>query len=189
MIVVSIIALLVIALYTSVTKQRSKAEDARSKNDLENIKVAFEDYYNDHNCYPPTTWFDSANDCGGASMKPYLPAVPCNKNTGLPYPVEVDSTGCSWYKVYATMQNPSEGDLLTSPVTISSKSYNYGVTSSNITLDTNSGGSLPPGHDYYYCSTSGNCTTLPSNLTCTPTYVDDSNCGNQTTTCPASVCY
>ena len=39
MIVISIIALLVIALYTSVTKQRGKAEDARAKNDLENIKV------------------------------------------------------------------------------------------------------------------------------------------------------
>lgn len=178
LIVVSILAILVISTYFAIGRQRIKAEDARSKNDLERLKIAFEDYYNDKNCYPPPEWFDDASDCGSSNLNPYLSTIVCNKKTGLPYPVQTDDTGCKWYKVYGLLQNPSDPNLLSSPTTIGSYIYNYGVSSSGVSLGTTNGNSpLPPGHNYYYCSAANNCTDLPSNLICSPYYTDDPDCG------------
>jgi prepilin-type N-terminal cleavage/methylation domain-containing protein len=76
LIVVTIILFLMIALYRTIGINVEKARDADRKKDLKEIKVAFENYYNDKNCYPPA---DSLDTCDSTVLAPYLPQVPCDK--------------------------------------------------------------------------------------------------------------
>lgn len=188
MIVVSILAILFIALMVSMQGQRSKGEDARVKSDLDRLKIAFEDYYNDQNCYPPPEWFDSANDCGSSNLQPYLDRIPCDRETGLPYTLRYSPTQCVGYQLYGYLQNsadPSYAQYYEGGTLIG----NYGVTSSNTTLASpgsggsggsgSGGGGGTPTSDYYWCSGVGNCTSYDNTLfSCSPSYSDDPNCGS-----------
>lgn len=206
LIVAAIIGLLVLVATLSMRNQRLKAEDARAKSDLERLKIAFEDYYNDFNCYPPAEWFDEEADCGQDYLAPYLNTLPCDRQTGLPYALERGGAGgCAWYKLYATL---SYADSTTCTPT-GSLLGNYGVASSNTTVTpacslfaspsptpsapgaspgssptptpsapASPPPSYPPGTTLYYCQDIGNCTSYePATQTCTPTYLNDPNCG------------
>lgn len=182
LVVVSILAILVIIALGSIRGNRQKADDARVKGDLNRLKIAFEDYYGDNNCYPPSTYFDEAADCGSEQLRPYLGSIPCNPKTDLPYAYTTDASGCSWYKLYGNLSS-QDIDLLTTPVTIGATSYNYGVSSSNTSVDsTNS--PLPPGHNYYYCSAVNNCTSYnPNTHSCSPSYTDSPECDGGVNKC------
>ena len=174
LVVVSILAILVIIALSAIRGNRQKADDARTKADLARLRIAFEDYYGDHNCYPPPEYFDDANDCGADHLKPYLSSIACSPKTKLPYPVVTDPTGCVWWQTYAILNNPHDEAILNNPLIVGNYSYNYSVTSSNIAGPSDS---LPAGHTYYYCSSINNCTTFNHNIeTCTPHYTDNPNC-------------
>lgn len=104
LLVVGLIAILAAGFIFANAHQLDRAFDAKRKSDLEKIKVAVESYYSDHNCYPTQTHF---NTCGSRNtpqdnppgMSPYLPEVPCDPETKLPYTI-VTSTSCS-QKFYA----------------------------------------------------------------------------------------
>src|SRR3990167_8847632 len=103
LIVISVIALLLLMLLLSLSNQLGRSRDARRKADLERIKVAFEDYYNDRGCYPPPTVL---NDCWGTSFRPYLSMIPCDPVTRIPYYyVPVGEDGCDGYRVYAGLED------------------------------------------------------------------------------------
>ncbi|MFH2019361.1 MAG: type II secretion system protein [bacterium] len=137
LIVVSILALLVVSLFASFAAQRKKAEDARIKADLESLRIAFEDYYNDHSCYPPHEWFEDESDCGSNNLQPYLASIPCNPKTGMPYVLEYPDPVCSAFKIYADLANLSDTALLKFCVDSGgSTSGNYGVSSTNTTIAT-----------------------------------------------------
>lgn len=98
-VVVTIVLLLLIALYRNVNNHVAKARDADRKKDLQTIKVAFENYYNDKGCYPPE---GSLEDCGSVALDPWLKQIPCDE-LGQPYlylPVN-DESGhpCAGYRV------------------------------------------------------------------------------------------
>lgn len=133
LVVIAIIALLAVVLFNSLINQRNAADDAKSKADLSRLKIAFEDYYNDHNCYPPAAWFDSVDDCGSSNLKPYLNEIPCDKNTGLPYALEKDATTCNWFKLYATLKSPDRDAQVLAMCDEYNGSMlgNYGVSSTN----------------------------------------------------------
>ena len=76
LIVVAIMLLLMVALYRTLGRDVDKARDTDRKKDLKEIKIAFENYYNDNDCYPPA---DSLKNCGGTNLAPYLAQVPCDK--------------------------------------------------------------------------------------------------------------
>lgn len=82
LVVIAILLLLLVALFKVFGGQIGRARDAQRKTDLKNIKLAFEDYYNDHQTYPPEEYL---NDCHGDSLQPYLKKVPCDPITGEPY--------------------------------------------------------------------------------------------------------
>lgn len=158
LIVVSILALLMMALLLSVKNQRQKAEDARIKSDLDRLKIAFEDYYNDNNCYPPTAWFDTADDCGSNLLQPYLNAIPCDPKSDLPYPLEHVGNQCSGFRLYGSLENyadPSVADLCVGSG--GSTLGNYGVSSSNTTVGIDCTGLPIP-------SSGGSPTPNPSSL-------------------------
>lgn len=178
LVVVAILALLVIGSISLLQGNRTKAEDSQVKSDLSRLKIAFEDYYNDHNCYPPATFFDSAADCGSSELAPYLKTMSCNRRTGLPYTYETDATGCVWFKLYATLNITSDTQILPTPITVGSQSYNYGVSSPNVSVGDSNHTTGTITH-YYYCSSVengvGNCTEVPAGKTCSPIFTDG-NC-------------
>ncbi|TXH02007.1 MAG: type II secretion system protein [Candidatus Moraniibacteriota bacterium] len=183
LVVVAILAILVTIALSMVTSNRDKATDAKTKSDLNRLKIAFEDYYGDHNCYPPAEWFDDASDCGSDVLKPYLNSLACNRKTDLPYAYVTDSTGCSWFKLYGTLLVDSDNDALTNSTVVDSIPYNYGVSSSNTSL-VDAPSPLPANHYYYYCSAVGNCTSFnASTHICNPYYVDNPNCDGGTSPC------
>lgn len=197
LIVVAILAILMMVAIVSLMGNREKAEDARVKAELDRLKIAFEDYYNDNGCYPPAEWFDSSDDCGSSNLSPYLSAIPCDKKTDKPYVVETDGTTCSsWFKIYSTLRITTDPSILKLCSSGGSTLGNYGVSSTNtsVSIDcsaipspgsssTPSNTPLPSGSNYYYCSGIGNCTVLPEGLSCSPTYLNDSNCGDN---CPVA---
>jgi general secretion pathway protein G len=201
LIVITIIAILGIFISNSFTNNRIKAENSRIKSDLYRLKIAFEDYYNDHNCYPPAAWFDKADDCGSAQLTPYLAQIPCDPHTGMPYKLETDSNnppGCIWFKLYGSLTSPTlDEDALAQYSDSGSSLGNYGVSSSNTSVavffDTSTPTPNPsstpqpspsptgnPSDSYSYCYNSANhdCNSFDPNLeSCTPYFVNDDYCG------------
>ncbi len=76
LIVVAIMLLLMVALYRTIGRDVDKARDTDRKKALKEIKIAFENYYNDNGCYPPA---DALKNCGATNLAPYLAQVPCDK--------------------------------------------------------------------------------------------------------------
>jgi len=104
LIALAIIAMLMAVLVLGQGLQLSRGEDARRKADLAKLKVAFEDYYNDKNCYPPAALLQR---CGSADLSPYVAKIPCDPRTKQPYPYYLDST-CGWYALYTTLGDTND---------------------------------------------------------------------------------
>lgn len=172
LIVVAVIAILLTGALLNWKTQIAKAFDARRKADLDHIRRAFEDYYNDHSCYPPS---DILTVCGGGALQPYLTAIPCDPQAKLPYkyipidPSDVCSDGYKRYKVFTSLSNLSDPDIVSigcSPVTGCGygANFNFGLSSgiSIVSAGFTPGasptptGPLPPGK--YACYPSGPCT-------------------------------
>jgi len=180
LIVVAIIGLLVLALTLSMRKQRLKAEDAKMKADIQRLKIAFEDYYNDNNCYPPATWFDGPEDCDSTNLQPYLEYIPCHRKTHLPYDLEKDATGCSWFKLYTTLGDEADPEIAALCSPLGSNLGNYCISSTNsvcsVYCPAASGEPVAPSGGLggsYYCRNIGSCRWYDNTVwNCTPNYED-----------------
>lgn len=129
--VVAIIAVLVIVLLVFLRNQNSRGHDARRKSDLERIRVSFEDYFNDNDCYPDS---DILDICEDTSLQPYLNRIPCDPVSGDPYAYE-PVAGCGGYRVYAILQ--VEDDPVIAKLgcdgeygcgALAGPAYNYGIS-------------------------------------------------------------
>lgn len=193
-IVVAILAILTLASIASLIKNRDKADDSKIKSDLSKLKIAFEDYYGDYNCYPPTSFFDDQGDCSSSQLSPYMNQLVCDPNSNLPYTYQTDGSDCpQWFKVYSNLTQTTDSAVIPTPVTVDSSVYNYGVSSTNVSVYADSPNSqgeiLGDGSNLYYCQTEGigldvngepnhgNCSSVTAGMTCTPSF-SDSNCGN-----------
>lgn len=110
LIVIVIIVLLFIAVIVNWKVQINRAHDSLRKKNLNDIKRAFEEYYNDHNCYPSATILD---DCGGTELQPYLTAIPCDPDTGAKYyyvPIN-DSNLCQGYRAFTKLLDTKDTDI------------------------------------------------------------------------------
>lgn len=105
LLVVAILAILfLIAMRYLGSNNLPKARDAKRKDDLQKIKIAYEEYYNDNSCYPPATIL---SNCGGSELSPYLRVVPCDPLTKDPYvyaPYPSSENTCGGYRVYSPME-------------------------------------------------------------------------------------
>lgn len=104
LVVVAILLLLLVALFRLLSSGTNRARDAQRKSDLNDIKLAFEDYYNDHQRYPSQ---DSLSDCNSDTLQPYLKSVPCDPVTGEPYLYFV-SSGNNSYRVLSILEDQSD---------------------------------------------------------------------------------
>lgn len=112
LIVIAIIAILaLIILGINWQKSLFRANDSRRKTDVANIRRSFEEYYNDHECYPDLTVLDT---CGGNALSPYLDRIPCDPTTGDPYLYEPDSDVnlCRGNRVCTMLQDVHDPDII-----------------------------------------------------------------------------
>ncbi len=121
LIVVTILALVGTAMFAGLSLHTMKARDSRRKADLDKLRVAFEHYYNDNDCYPPEEVFWN----GGAgpdsaicnltlpALTPYLASVPCDPTTGMPYAYVPPDGGsvCDGYRVYTKLENSNDKSI------------------------------------------------------------------------------
>jgi prepilin-type N-terminal cleavage/methylation domain-containing protein len=86
LIVISVIGFLSGIAIITAKFQIDKGYDARRKNDLYSLKTAFEDYYNDHSCYPTISEWNSAQ-CNSTStfLTQYSKSFPCDPNDKQKY--------------------------------------------------------------------------------------------------------
>lgn len=189
LITVAVLAVLMIMLLIAWRGQINRARDAQRKADLEKIKIAFENYYNDKECFPDQ---DILQVCRGDALDPYLDKIPCDPVFDLPYCYIHDETNpCGQsYKILAPLKDSNDpiieklfcgGDLycgyepncealINPPAGASYEGFNYGVTSGNVQLF-NPDASASPGAFNYACDNAGVCnsTGVPQLESC-PTF-------------------
>ncbi|MCL4360230.1 type II secretion system GspH family protein [Patescibacteria group bacterium] len=136
MIVVAIIAMLLVGLLFSLMRQTDRAYDARRKGDLNMISRAFEEYYNDHGCYPPLTILDR---CGSADLSPYLTTVPCDPRTNTPYNyMPIDSSNlCLGYRLFASLADTGDPAIMANGCSPTEgcgygTQWNYGISTAGL---------------------------------------------------------
>lgn len=135
----AIVALLMVSLYFALQIQISRSKDSRRKADLEKIKVSFEDYYNDNNCYPPP---NVLLDCNGNQLQPYLDKVPCDPEE-QPYLYQPQTNRCEGYKLFTQLDDPNDPVISTlgcagadgCHVGAGFEAYNYGVAAGTTLVD------------------------------------------------------
>lgn len=107
LIVVAILGILTFMVIFGLTNNLGKSRDGKRKADLDRIKIAMEDYYGDKNEYPPQTILEN---CESKDMSPYLPSIPCDPKTKLPYCYiyDADAPVGQSYKIFASLENTSD---------------------------------------------------------------------------------
>lgn len=92
-----------------------RANDSKRKKELGRIRVSFEDYYNDKNCYPTQGVVDglvNQANCGSSIFSPWMNSWPCDPETKQPYYVYTEDLGCpDWFKVITNLGNENDTDI------------------------------------------------------------------------------
>lgn len=203
LIVISIIVLIAIVALISLNpkKQIEKSQDTKRKQELNQLGKVIEDYYNDKNCYPPPgevcynyTGGTTCNICGNhvdsPDFDPYLSNLPCDpQQPTKKYLYEVDDLDCpSWYRIYADLSNNTD-PIISEVGCISgcgpNGSYNYGVSSSNVGLETSLTACLTSGSCSDYCSMIGK--SCASSGTVYETY-SENGCQGYLGVCTGELC-
>ncbi|MFZ5366300.1 MAG: type II secretion system protein [Patescibacteria group bacterium] len=158
------------------TVQMGKARDSRRKSDLQKLKNPLEDYYNDHNCYPPSELMVCEP---GTGLQPYWSKIPCDPLTKESYYYE--RPNCSTYRIYVKLEY--EKDPVIAAVGCQngcgpggSTAYNYGISSTNVGLEKGSTPTPTPCVLRYACQ-QGWCQDVDPKV-CPPKYCT-SNCDGQ----------
>jgi len=189
LIAVSIVALILGVIFINWRVQIDRGYDLLRKKHLADIKRAFEEYYNDKGCYPAATIL---TDCEWAGLQPYLPAIPCDPVSKLPYKyVPVDDTNvCKGFRVFTSLRDTSDvdiGRLGCNGVTGCGfgAGFNYGISSGVPVAETGFNPentptpTPPPQPGQYACDPNGICNSYgnPVASGCPVTY-QASNCNN-----------
>lgn len=216
LLVISIIAL-VFAISVSGLKpstQIFKSYDAVKKSDLNKIKIAYEDYFTDNDCYPNPDVLNYCNTQVEHQLTPYLPVIPCNPDTKTPYVATITyGTTCPRsFAIYTKLAN--EHDTIISQLGCTDgcgpgATYNYAVTSSDVepsvyppitpSASPNPSASPSPSPSIspspspspiplFYCQSYSppNCTSLPAHLHCAVSFSDPA-CSDSCAN-PANMC-
>ena len=197
--IIAIIALIV--LFMNWKRQIDRSYDARRKNDLNAMRIALEEYYNDKSCFASDGSF---NNCGSVDFQPYLPKILCDPQTKIPYLYIIDSQNvCGGYRLCATLKDLSDPDIKRNgcdPVAGCGwgAGYNYCISSGvPVTAPGFASGGNPPtptsgGGQYqgnYACTPGGQCNGYanPQAQGCPVSFSDSAcsnQCGNPATHCP-----
>lgn len=175
MIVIAILALLFILIALLMRTQMSRTRDAQRKADLERLKIAFEDYYNDNGCYPTQEDYYSWR-CNSSDFNPYLDIFPCDPITNLHYTYVPDAVGCQGYAILTTLEqtsDPSIGRAGCTALGCGEFADNYGVSFGFPLGNFIGSGSQPPAHacfdgicNFYNDPGAAGCTQVSTEVNC-----------------------
>jgi type II secretory pathway pseudopilin PulG len=193
LVVLGLVSALIIFSAVAVPVQIQKARDAVRKDNLDRVKKAAEEYYQDTNCYPIALPV-CGNDIVLGDLK-LLDNIPCDPKTRLSYVYVPETTACpSWFQIYGNLEYIT--DKIIDRVGCRNGcgpdcQFNYGVSSTNQKLNPYCEASLPvvptaepeseklP--DQYVCAPGGACEIFvnPQDSGCPDIYLDDPTCQNQ----------
>lgn len=108
LIVITILGVLMAVVVATIGAQMAKGQDTRRKSDLEKIKVAFEDYYNDNSCYPPA---DALDTCNSSALAPYMDHVLCDPTTKRRYVYVPLTDNCQGYRLFAQLKDVNDPSI------------------------------------------------------------------------------
>ncbi|GIK84514.1 MAG: hypothetical protein BroJett025_11360 [Patescibacteria group bacterium] len=190
LIVIAVIGILVIIALTLLPDQISKGRDGRRKSDLQKIKIAFENYYSDKDCYPPPEILDN---CGSSDLSPYLASIPCDPQTKTKYLYAPEDNGCPhYYRVFSNLEVDVDPVIMQlgchtasgcgayaffgEELGLDALEYNYGVSEGVPVYVTE--GNIPPGTQGWCCAFQGdpcNAWTQGQGI-CVEFYFDSAEC-------------
>jgi prepilin-type N-terminal cleavage/methylation domain-containing protein len=108
LIVLAIVGVLIVVMYFGMRGQMQKGRDSKRKDDLQKIKVAYENYYSDNDCYPPD---DALSNPDSTYLEPYMSSVPRDPLTDEPYVYIPLPDLCPGYRLFATLENASDPSI------------------------------------------------------------------------------
>jgi prepilin-type N-terminal cleavage/methylation domain-containing protein len=122
LLVIIILGVLIVAGLSSFTSSQKKARDVKRKNDLRQVALALETYYNDKGRYPAGDTDGQILGCGSGVACPwgeafqdenatvYMLNLPVDGMPNMRYFYIADPAG-SWYQLYARLDNKLDNDL------------------------------------------------------------------------------
>ncbi len=143
LVVMAILGILATIGLSSFRTSQAKSRDAKRKSDLEQVQRALEMYFNDHGRYPTAsngkivigvkllTWGEDEMVDAEAAATVYLKELPKDPSGSLEY-CYFSQTAPLGYKLYAKLEN-SQDPAVAGPYSCGAGTYNYGVSSTNIT--------------------------------------------------------
>lgn len=189
LIVLSIISVITIFSAVNGPTQLQKARDAVRKSNIDRIKKAVEEYYQDKNCYPT-----AISACGNSFLDGnmvLIDNIPCDPTNKLSYTYVPETNDCpKSYQLYANLEYSA--DAIIDKIGCRNGcgpdcQYNYGVASPNEKLNPfcqqPSATAVPVATEpvlQYVCAPSGSCEVYadPIISDCPNVYVDDPTCQN-----------
>lgn len=157
LVVIAILGVLIVAGLGSFTSSQKKSRDVRRKNDLRQISLAMETYYNDFGAYPESdVSTNQIKGCGidgqqlcewgdpwkktPASGAPtvYMIALPSDPQSGRSYYYESDG---SYFKLYASLENELDTGAGINQSGYGTRicggtySCTYGISSTNVAIE------------------------------------------------------
>jgi len=135
LLIVSLLAILLVLFFGNNMSSLQKTYDGKRKEHLDKIKIGLQEYYSDKQCYPQVL------ECNQV-IEPYFQPVPCDPVTKKSYRYVVAPGDCpQWFSMYTSLQIKTDPVIASSgcsngcgPVGEETK-YNWGVTSSNVSLN------------------------------------------------------
>jgi prepilin-type N-terminal cleavage/methylation domain-containing protein len=137
MTIVSVLAISMAGIFNAL-RPVNKGRDVQRKKDLNRIKEAFEEYYNDKGSYPTDidSWNVKSNCKSDSVFKPYLTSWPCDPN-GVPYRIII---GNNTFRILVNLENKDDKDIPKNwydrndfvMLGLTKNDVNFGVSSSNI---------------------------------------------------------
>jgi prepilin-type N-terminal cleavage/methylation domain-containing protein len=126
----------------------NRGHDAKRKDDLAKIKLAFEEYYSDKSCYPSGSVLSdlmSQSNCNSnAVFGSWIKTWPCDPSTRQPYYIYVgqpEPVCPQKFMVYANLQNHNDKDIppnfysagyILAEGNLGTNQANYGVSSLDV---------------------------------------------------------
>jgi prepilin-type N-terminal cleavage/methylation domain-containing protein len=171
LIVVALIALILMIVLWNLRNQVSRGFDSNRKTDLNNIKKAFEEFYNDNQTFPQEPAIFTCGSSDG-ELGPYLKSVPCDPTTKKPYLYVIGRpTRKDGYVLCAILQNKSDPDIVRMGCSPTEgcgwlPGYNYCLAAGAMPIAAETGGGVGGGGIYSSPTPSG--TPAPGQWACTP---------------------
>ncbi|QQG41116.1 MAG: prepilin-type N-terminal cleavage/methylation domain-containing protein [Candidatus Levyibacteriota bacterium] len=129
LVVIAILGILAAGLLTIINPVDllKKARDSQRKQELLQVRNALESYYADNGKYP-----SSSEVVWGEPFSPYLMKMPKDPGGSFEYSYQPATDGSS-YRLFAKLERCDDNQVIDS-ATCSTTTYNYSVTSPNLTV-------------------------------------------------------